>query len=202
MSSVCSAVESVSEICLEPQPAGVRAVYLVEAGSRAGSREIEELFRELESRVQVRRLSTGRLMGYAAQARRSDTAILDAIEDVLRESFPYVLVQRAFDEVTLRVVSDLCAKTGSRMLPLPPCGICGKPEPFPAATVTVSAGRGSPAAGRGYCARCTAEASRPTNKEFVRSLLAADRDGLGSLGEAHLERRPSRSGTIRFRLRL
>jgi len=198
MSSRCSAVESVGEIRLEPRPAGVRAVYLVETRNRAESREIEELFRELESRVQVRRLSTGMLTGYAVQARQSDAAIVDAIEDVLRESFACVTVQRELDEVTFRVLADLCRRTGSRMLSMERCAICGKPAPFPAATVTVSDGRKSPAASRGYCAHCTAEASRPTNQAFVRSLLSADRDGLSRLGEAQIERRRSRGGIIRF----
>ncbi|MGC8861760.1 MAG: hypothetical protein ACP5R5_03180 [Armatimonadota bacterium] len=202
MSTLCSPVETEIGIRLEAQPVGVRAVYVVDVGDRADSREVEELFQELESRIQVRRICVGRLIGYAVQAHRRDAAVLDAIEDVLRESFACVVVQRAIDESVLRLATDLCRRTGSRVMPVPRCAICGTPDPFPAATVSLSTGPGQPAAHREYCVRCTAEASRPTNKEFVKSLLAADRRCLGALETADIERRPSRCGTVRFRIRL
>jgi len=202
MSRPCAAVESVGEICLEPHPAGVRAVYAVEARTRADAREIEGLFRELESRIQVRPLCIGRLMGYAVQAHHSDGVLLDAIEDVLRESFANVIVQRTVDETALRVVADLCRRTRTRLVPVPHCAVCGAAEPFPAAVVSVSTGRGQPVVSRSYCLRCTAEASRSTSRGFIKSLLAADRSGLGSLGTAQIERRHSRGGTIRFKVKL
>ncbi|MCX8053099.1 MAG: hypothetical protein N3B12_04770 [Armatimonadetes bacterium] len=104
----------------------------------------------------VRPLSTGRLMGYAVEVRSDDSPILDAIEEILKESFSCVVVERVFDELTMRLVADLCRETGSRIYCLPRCSICGRPEPFPVATMGAGA-----SVGRCYCARCTAEAWGP-----------------------------------------
>ena len=54
---------------------------------------------------------------------------------------------------------------------------------------------------RSYCARCTAEAAAPNNKDFIRSLLAADEHDFRRLEQADLVRRPSRRRPIRFRIR-
>jgi len=195
-------VDSVSEIRLDARQSGVRAVYMIEVRGRGDATEVAKLFRELESHVQVRQLSSGRLVSYAVEAHAADSAILDAIEDVLRDSCAFVIVHRVFDDVAVRVLTELCRETGSRMMAMPRCGICGKPEPFPATSVILSNGPEAPPIDRGYCARCTAVAARPTNGEFVRSLLAADRRGFGHLAEARFERHPSHRSPVRFRVGL
>ena len=98
---------------------------------RAGSpKEIGTLFAEMESQVQVRRLCSGKLVSYAVQTHKSDSSILDEIEDFLKTNYAFVVTQRSFDEIIYRIVRELCQDTGSELLPMPRCNICGKPEPF------------------------------------------------------------------------
>jgi hypothetical protein len=194
------AAEAVNEIRLRPCPAGLRAVFLVETHGKQEMREVEELFRELRAHVQVRQLSQGRLMSYAVQASESDTHIIDAIEDVLRDSFDFVIARRTFEPGILRTIRDLCRKTKSRSLAVPKCNICGKPEPFPRTVVSLHNNESKAPVDRGYCARCSAEAEAPTNKSFIRVLLAADEQDFG-VQDAELERRRSGKEEISFRIR-
>lgn len=194
-------VETVSEIRIDPQPSGLRAVYLVEIRSPEEAREVGTLFSELESRVQVRQLCRGKLVSFAVQAHESDAQLLDEIEDVLKTNYGFVVTQRSFDEVIYRIVSELCLDTGSKLLPMPSCNICGKVDPFPSTVISLSDEDGSVLASRSYCARCTAEASAPNNKDFVLSLLAADKRDFSKIEQAELVRHPSRKQPIRFRIK-
>ncbi len=195
------AVEAVSEIWLKPRPAGLRAVFLVETRSRADRREVEELFRELTAHVEVRQLSQGRLMSYIVQAGEAGLRILDTIEDVLRESFEFVAVHRSFEPGVLRMVRDLCRDTKSKLIPIPRCNICGKPEPFPRTVVSLRDGAKKPLTDRTYCARCSAEAEASSNKGFIKVLLGADERDFGGLERAEMQRRRSGREEISFRIR-
>lgn len=195
------AVETVSEICVDPQPSGLSAVYLVETRSPKEAAEIGKLFADLQSHILVRQLCKGKLVSYAVQADESHSGVLDEIEDVLKRNYAFVVTQRSFDELICRIVEELSRDTDSKLLAIPRCNICGKREPFPNMVVSMTDEEGSVLMSRSYCARCTAEAAAPNNKEFVRSLLAADERDFGKLTHAELVRRPSRNQPIRFKIK-
>lgn len=190
-----------SEICVDPQPAGVRAVYLVETLDAQEARGVAGLFSDLESRVQVRRLCTGKLVSYAVQMHESDSSLLDEIESMLKGHYSFVVMQRSFDEVIYRIVRELCADTGSKLLPVPHCNICGRTEPFPSVLISLSDEQGRVKICRNYCASCAAGATATSNKEFVRSLLASDKREFRDIERAELVRRSSRKQPIRFRIK-
>lgn len=192
---------SFSEICVDPQPAGLRAVYLVETLDAKEAKDVAELFGDLESRVQIKQLCTGRLVGYAVQMHESDSSLLDEIEAMLKGHYSFVVTQRSFDEVIYRIVTELCADTGSKLLPVPHCNICGRTDPFPSIMVSLSDEQGNTRICRNYCASCTAGATATSNKEFVRSLLASDKRKFSEIERAELVRRPSRKQPIRFQIK-
>ena len=194
-------VETVREICIDPQPSGLRAVYLVETRSDEEAREIGKLFSELESELQMRQLSKGKLVSYVVQAHESDASVLDDIEDILKKNYAFVVTQRSFDELICRIVRELSEDTASKLFPIPKCNICGKVEPFPNIVVNLSGEDGSLLISRSYCASCTAEASAPSNKEFIKSLLAADKRDFRQIERAELVRHPSRKQPICFRIK-
>lgn len=194
-------IDSVSEILVDPQPKGLRAVYLVETRTASESAEVERLFRELESRLQVRQLCRGKLVSYAVQADESDALVLDEIEEILKQNYAFVVMQRSFDELICRIVKELCKDTGSKLIAIPKCNICGKQEPFPGLVVNLADEDGSVISSRNYCSTCAAGTSASSNKEFVRSLLAADERDFGGLERAELVRHPSRKQPIRFMIK-
>jgi hypothetical protein len=189
-----------SEVSVDPRPAGVNAVYLVETRTPEEAIEVARLFADLEARVQVRRLCTGKLVSYAVQIHDSDCSVLDEVETMLKGSYGFVVMQRSFDEVIYRILKELCADTGSKLLPLSPCNICGRTEPFPSVVVNLSDEQGRVRVCRNYCASCAAAATATSNKEFVRSLLASDKRRFRGIERAELVRRPSRKQPIRFRI--
>ena len=193
-------VEAVREISVDPQPGGPGAVYLVETLSQDQTREVAKLFSELSHSARVRQLSKGRLVSYAVQVDDPDSTVLDEIEVVLKSNYGFVVMQRSLDEVIYQIVEELCNDTDSKLLPVPKCNICGKTEAFPNTVVRLSAEDGSVLLNRNYCARCTAEAVAPNNKQFVRSLLAADRRDFRRLERAQMTRRRTRNQPIRFRI--
>lgn len=195
------AVETVKEICVDPQPGGLSAVYLVETRSPDEAAEIGKLFAEMQSHIQVRQLCKGKLVSYAVQADESHANVLDEIEEILKQSYAFVVTQRSFDDLICRIVEELSKDTGSKLVPIPHCNICGKREPFPSMVVSLTDEDGALLTSRSYCGRCTAEAAAPNNKEFVRSLLAADERDFGKLARAELVRRPSRKQPIVFQIK-
>ncbi|MEN6355458.1 MAG: hypothetical protein ABFD83_00075 [Armatimonadota bacterium] len=198
------AVETVREICVDPKPNGMRAVYLVETRSNNEEREIDRLFSELEPELMIRQLSKGRLASYVVQAHECNESMLDEIEDILKENYAFVVTQRSFDELSCRIIKELAEHTGSKLLAVPKCNICGKVEPFPTIVVNFSDDDGSVLLSRSYCASCTAEASatgnKASNKEFIKSLLSADKRDFRMIEHAQLVRRPSRKQPIRYRV--
>ena len=193
-------IQDISEIRVDPQPSGLRAVFLVETRCKDEADEISRLFSELESQIQVRMLCDGKLVSYAIQAHESDSSLLDEVEEVLRENYGFVVSHRSFDDIIYRIVNELCRDTGSRLFPIPTCNICSKIDPFPNTVVSLSDGDGSVLISRSYCGSCTAEANATSNKEFIRSLLAADKRDFSKLEQAELVRHPSRKQPIRFKV--
>lgn len=193
-------VETISEIRVDPQPRGLRAVYMVETRSNDEVRDIQNLFAELELQMQVKQLSKGKLLSYAVQADGSDAALLDEIEDILKANYGFVVMHHSFDDLIYRIVKELSKDTESKVLPLSRCNICGKIEPFPNTVISLTDEQGSVRLSRAYCGKCTAEAAAPSNKEFVRLLLSADKHDFSILERAELVRHPSRKRPIRFRV--
>lgn len=196
-----TSVESVSEISVAPRPTGLRAVYLVETGSERESKEIAGMFAELQTRLQIRQLSKGKLLSFAVQADESDAVMLDDIEEILKNTCAFTVTQRSFDELICRVVDALCNDTGSKLIQIPKCDICGRLEPFPSTTVSLSDEDGAVVLERNYCERCTADASATSKKEFVKSLLAADKRNFKMFENAELVRRPSAREPIKFKIK-
>lgn len=192
---------SYSEVCVDPRPTGVRAVYLVETRSPEEAQEIKALFADLEDRIQVRQLCTGKLVSYAVQTHDSDTCLLDEVEALLKSTYSFVVTQRSFDEITYRIVRELCADTGSKLLTIPRCHICGRIDPFPSIVVSLSDAQGRVRVSRNYCASCAAGTTATSHKEFVRSLLASDKRSFRSIERAELVRRSSSRQPIRYRIK-
>lgn len=193
-------VETISEIRVDPQPSGLRAVYMIETRSSDEVRDIQNLFLELEVRMQVKQLSKGKLLSYTVQADGSDAALLDEVDDILKANYGFVVMHRSFDDLIYRIVKELSNDTDSKVLPLPHCNICGKVEPFPNTVISLTDEDGEVRLSRAYCGKCTAEAAAPSNKEFVRLLLSADKRDFSILERAELVRHPSRKRPIRFRV--
>ncbi len=192
--------DSFSEVSVDQRPQGLRAVYLVETCDAEEARTVAKLFSDLESRVQVRRLCTGKLVSYAVQMHDSDSSLLDEIEAMLKGNYSFVVTQRSFDEIIYRIVTELCADTSSKLLPIPRCSICGRTEPFPSVIVNLSDEHGQVRLCRNYCASCAASATATSNKEFVRSLLTSDKKRIRGIERAQLVRRRSRNQPIRFKI--
>lgn len=189
----------VSEISVDPGPGGTVAVYLVETANDEDTRSLRKLFDELKPHINVAQLSRGRLVSYAVQTQ--DPTILDELERVLKSNYAFVVMQRSFDPVIYRVVKELCADTGSKLLSIPHCNICGRPDPFPDTVITLADDNGEQMMSRCYCSTCTASLMDRTNKDFVLSLLSADRHDFGSLDRSKLVRSRARSHYLRYKIR-
>jgi hypothetical protein len=191
----------VGQISVDPQPTGTIAVYMVETNGDEDAKTLRKLFDELRPHLCVTQLSRGRLVSYAVQTIDADSAVLDELEDVLRSNFVFVVMQRSFDSIIYRVVRELCAETGSKVLHIPHCNICGKPEPFPDTVITLADDNGDTMMSRCYCGTCTASLVARTNKDYVRSLLSADRRDFGDIEQSDLVRSRGRSSYLRYKVR-
>ncbi len=189
-----------SEVCVDPRPVGARAVFLVETHTSEEAQEIRRLFVDLEDKLQVRQLCTGKLVSYAVQCHDADVALIDEIDALLKSTYSFVVTQRSYDDVIYRIVTELCADTGSKLLPMPRCHICGRIDPFPSVLVSLSDADGRVRTSRNYCASCAAGATATSHKEFVRSLLASDKRSFRSIERAELVRRRSSRQPIRYRI--
>lgn len=192
--------DSVSEVSIDPQPSGLRAVFLVETRSEYEADAIKGLFAELSQRVQVRKLCEGKLLSFVLQAEPSDSELIDELEQILRRECGFVVSQRSFDEMIHGIVLELARDTGSRVVEVPRCDICGKVEPFPSTIANLAGEGGELLESRCYCQKCTADAAAPSNKKFLLSLLEADTQDFGMLREAELERQRSSERSVRFKI--
>lgn len=191
---------TVSQISVDPRPSGNVAVYLVETRDEEDTKTLRKLFDELKPHVDVLQISRGRLVTYAVQT-KLDNSVLDELEEMLKSTYSFVVVQRSFDPIVFRVVKELCADTGSKLLTIPRCKICGKIEPFPDTVITLADEAGKPVMSRSYCGTCTASLVARTNKDFVLSLLSADRRDFGALEHSELVRSRCRNHNLRFKIR-
>jgi len=193
-------IKAVKQIWLDAQPQGLCAIYLVEARDDREAQEVAGLFGELEPYLQIRQLSGGRLVSYAVKTRQDQQQTLTELEQALRSNFGFVILHRSFDEVIYKIVSELCADTGSELLPIPRCDICGKTEPFPDTVVNLADQGGATIASGAYCGACTAAFAARTNKEFLLSLLHADTRDFSALEKMRFIRTRSGKRAIKFRI--
>ncbi len=191
---------SISQITVDPKPSGTVAVYLVEVSNDEEASSLKKLFSELQGHITVKQLSKGRLVSYAVQTSDSDPSVLDELESALKSTYPFVITQRSFDDIIYRIVKELCVDTGSKLMSVSRCNICGRLEPFPDTVVTLSDADGKALASRAYCATCTASRVVRTNKDYVRSLLSADRHDFGTLENSELTRSRGRASNLRFKV--
>jgi hypothetical protein len=190
----------VSQITVDPRPAGTVAVYMVEVSDEQDAISLRSLFVELEPDLNVKQLSKGRLVTYAVQSFDSDVTILDELDTELKNTYPFVITQRSFDPMIYRIVKELCSDTGSKLMSVPRCNICGKLEPFPDTLVTLADETGKTVASRSYCGTCTAGLVVRTNKDFVRSLLSADRHDFSGIENSELVRSRGTASHLRFKV--
>ncbi|MGQ9456029.1 MAG: hypothetical protein ACUVRS_02220 [Armatimonadota bacterium] len=184
------------EIALRPQPTGIQAIYIIEPETSAHAKQADELFQDLESVLQVRKLSRGKLQSYAVQVAPTMNTLLEEVADVLQSVCLQTIYLHPVDSVALELLFELCRITRSKTLTVPRCGVCGGWELFPPVMVVIY-GQSSKPVLRHYCRRCTIAACKPKTSDFVRSLLAADCRGLRQLSRAKLMRRKS-NGEIAF----
>ena len=188
-------VGSVSQIYVEPQIAGICGVYMVETRDERESDEFARMFADFAPSVRSIQLSSGKLVSYAVQLQGEDQALLDEIESFLKKNFEFVVLHRSFDPLIYDVLRELCKDSGSTMLPIPKCDICGKRVPFPQMVVRLLDSRDVSLATRTYCSTCTVESARNNKREFVVTLLAADKGGLAEFSRMRLVRSRSKKRT-------
>ena len=191
----------VTEIYVETQPKGVCAVYLVETQNESETEVLTNVFADFAPNLESLQLSSGKLVSYAVQLRNDDQGLLDQIGDFLKKSFGFVILHRSFDPMIYEIVRELCKDSGSQLLHMPKCDICGKADPFPETVVRLLGPQGISVATRTYCGTCTAESAGRSNKEFVMALLEADRDELGVFRQMNLVRSRSSKRKVAFRIK-
>jgi hypothetical protein len=194
-------VRLVNQICVEPQPKGLRAVYLVETQDEKEAADLSKLFGDFAPALQVAQLSKGKLVSYAVQLSEQDQPLLEEIETFLKKNFGFVILHRSFDSLIYDIVRELCKDSGSSLIAIPRCDICGKPEPFPEIVISFLDKQNVRLASRLYCATCTAESAGRNNKEFIMALLEADRTDFGMLRHMDFVRSRSSKKRIAFRLK-
>jgi hypothetical protein len=192
-------IKAVSQISLDPQPQGTRAVYLVEARDESEAREVSNLFGDLEPELRIRQLSSGKLVTYVVKASQDQQDALGELELALKRNFGFVILHRSFDSLIYKIVEELCVDTGSRLISVPRCDICGKIEPFPDTVVSLADQVGETIVSGSYCGSCTAASSARSNKEFLLSLLQADTRDFSAIQDVQLVRARSRK-SIKFRI--
>jgi len=192
---------SVSQICVEPRPQGLHAVYLVETHNEQEAEILSKLFGDFSSVLQSLQLSKGKLVSYAVQLQNQDQSLLDEIESFLKKNFGFVILHRSFDHMIYDIVRELCKDSGSALSGISKCDICGKPEPFPETAISFLDKENVKLGTRLYCATCTAESARRNNKEFLRALLAADRSDFEMLNRMDFVRNRSSKKRIAFRIK-
>jgi hypothetical protein len=173
---------------------------MVETRNEREAEDLARVFEDFAPSVQSIQLSSGKLVSHAVQLAGDDQALLDEIETFLKRNFEFVVLHRSFDAMIYDIVRELCKDSGSTLLPIPKCDICGKRDPFPQMVVRLLDSRDVSLAARTYCSTCTAESARNNNREFVVTLLAADRGGLGAFGQMKLVRSRSKK-RMAFRIK-
>ncbi len=192
----------VRQISVERWPRGLRAVYLVEADSDEDKRALLQVFKQFEPVLENIQLSSGKLVSYAVQLQSEDQSILEELEGLLKRDFGFVILHRSFDPLIYEIVSELCKDSGSRLIAVPKCDICRRPEPFPDTVVNFADEENNRIATRAYCGSCAAQSVGRNSKEFVTSLLEADRADFRALRHMTLVRSRSAKKQLAFRVKL
>lgn len=192
---------SVDQICIEPKPHGFRAVYLVETQNEHDAIDLAGFFADFAPQLESIQLSGGKLVSYAVQLPGEDQSLLEEIEAFLKKNFGFVILHRSFDQIIYDIVKDLCRDSGSHLAPLHKCDICGKAEPFPQTVVSFLDKDNVNLATHIYCATCTAESAGRNNKEFIMSLLEADKSDFAVLRQMNIVRSRSTKKRIAFRIK-
>jgi hypothetical protein len=182
--------KEVTSIVLRSVAPGRRAVFLVETRGAEDQRKVRELFEALAELGEVALLAEGPMMAYAVQLRGESEgchpgSLFSKIEATLKDEFPFSLVEQSFNDIIYHLVESLCVDSGGRMHPVPRCGICNQPEPFPT-RITLRDGTGEGIVEACYCMRCATLRADPSDKEFVVGLLADDRRGFRAIRGADL----------------
>jgi len=193
-------VRLVNQICVEPRPKGLRAVYLVETQNENEAGDLYRFFEDFAPALESIRLSNGKLVSYAVQLHAHDQSLLEEIETFLKKNFGFVILHRSFDPIIYDIVRELTKDSGSELAPIPKCDICCKPDPFPETVVSLLDKQNAKLATRVYCATCTAESAGRSNKEFLKALLEADRGDFGMLCHMGLVRSRSSKKHVAFRI--
>jgi hypothetical protein len=163
--------------------------------------ELSRLFGDFSSALDCVQLSSGQLVSYAVQLHNHDQSLLEEIETFLKKNFGFVILHRSFDQIIYDIVRELCKDSGSDLLQISKCDICGRPDPFPETMVSLLDKENVNLATRLYCASCTAESVGRNNKEFVMALLEADRSDFGVLRSMDMVRSRSSKQRIAFRIK-
>ncbi|MHB1001729.1 MAG: hypothetical protein ACYC27_21020 [Armatimonadota bacterium] len=192
---------NINQICVEPRPNGLRAVYLVETQSEREAGDLSKFFADFAPVLDCIQLSSGKLVSYAVQLHGQDQSLLEELEGFLKKNFGFVILHRSFDQIIYDIVRELCKDSGSHLVPMHKCDICGKPEPFPETIVSFLDKDNTNLATHMYCATCTAESARRNNKEFIKSLLEADRSDFAVLRQMDMVRSRSAKKHIAFRIK-
>src|SRR5262249_49777048 len=143
----------------------------------------------------------GPITAYVVQL-RGDTARFSAgglfskIEATLKDEFPFSLAEQSFNGVVYHLIESLCADSGSRLWPVPRCGICNGLGPFPT-RITLRDGAGLGIIEACYCLHCAAQRAEPNERELVAGLLSADRRGFHAIAGAELIEWPADTESAR-----
>lgn len=194
-------VMAVNQICMEPRPKGLTAVYLVETQNEQEAVDLERLFQDFAPALESVQLTKGKLVSYAVQLHSHDQSLLEEIEAFLKKSYGFVMLHRSFEPLIYDIVRELARESGSELMTIPKCDICGRPDPFPETTVSLLDKSNVNITTRTYCTACTAESSTRSNKEFLMSLLAADRGDLAVLSHMRFVRSRSTRKRLAFRVK-
>lgn len=189
MAQVREIASAAAEVLLEPRASGTCAVYIVEVRNRQEIREVKELFGSLDAELEIRQLAEGTVTAYAVRVTGRDLRVLDEVELALKENYRFSISERSFQPSLYTVLGELCDSSGSILRPVPTCGICQAPDPFPTTVEFVDATNHRLAEGC-YCARCVNAMEVADDRDLTVRLLAADRTGLAPLGRLRLTDRP------------
>jgi hypothetical protein len=140
-----------------PQPEYVTAIVIVECRNAQDYANAAAWMREVAAIGEILPLSEGVITAYAVRIDPEYVRILHLIEASLRSQFAFGRIAYPFNEETLRSVVDLAADLGCRVIPVEPCEICHKPEPFPADVFVLGEDGTHRRSGSVYCHQCAVE---------------------------------------------
>lgn len=185
-------VAAASRVVIRARPDGLTAVYVAEVANERDGAELERLFQDLSPAIEAVQLLKGKLVSYAVRVPGRDAPQLEEIESFLKRNFGFVVLYRSLVELIYDVVRGLAEESGSELLPVTRCDICGVHDPFPAISLTFLDSQGTSMTSRDYCAACVKEFAQLNDRLKLLELLRAD-SGLPTLCPSDLALRHSDS---------